>query len=350
MTLNVVANHNKEISGIQNYSDFLLKYLNSINVKYNLIAPSESNSIVKIIKKILSFLGFNGEKILNDFPIFLKIPKIGTVHFTSQQQAIALLFSKPTKSIVTVHDIAPLATKKYNSSLEKILYKLVYKGLKKADYFFADSESTKKDLIHYLNISSQKINVIPLGVDHEKYYSSKTKREKNTILYVGSEMPRKNLKTLFEAIAIIKKKIPDIKLIKIGRPQWKNAREELIDLASQIGISENIVFKEDIDNLSEEYQKCTVFVFPSLYEGFGLPLLEAMACKCAVLSSNRTSLPEIGGDAVKYFDPENKNELAVEIYAVLTNEILRKELEIKAYKRSLQFSWERTVAETIKNY
>ncbi|MEK6857930.1 MAG: glycosyltransferase family 1 protein [Nanoarchaeota archaeon] len=345
--LSIVANTGREVSGIQNYSDFLIKELDKRKIKHSLINPSEEN---KLLKKVISLLGFNSEKILSDFPIFLKIPKIGTTHFTSQQQAIALLFSKQTKSIVTVHDIIPLATNMYASFFEKILYYLSYKGLKKADCIIADSQSTKNDLIHYLKIESKKITIVPLGVNLEIYKTSKANREKNTVLYVGSEMPRKNLKILFEAIAIVKKKIPDIKLIKVGVSQWKNAREELILLASKLGISNNVVFKDHSDNLAEEYNKCTIFVFPSLYEGFGLPLLEAMACGCAIVCSDRTSLPEIAGDTVKYFEPEDKNELAVEIYALLKNELLRKELSLKAHKRAQEFSWAKTAERTIRVY
>lgn len=345
--LSIVANSGGEISGIQNYSDFLIKELNNKKIKYSIINPAQENNW---LKKIVSLFGFNGEKIFNDFPIFLNIPKIGTIHFTSQQQAIALLFSKPTKAIVTVHDIVPLATNMYASFFEKILHKLSYKGLKKAEVIIADSQSTKNDLIHYLKIESKRIIIIPLGVDLEVYKPPKEKREKNTILYVGSEMPRKNLKVLFEAIAIVKKRIPDIKLVKIGKPQWKNAREELINIASKSGISNNVIFKDYSDNLAEEYGKCTIFVMPSVYEGFGLPLIEAMACGCPIICSNRTSLPETGGDAVKYFDPEDKNELAVEIYALLKNELLQKELSLKAQKKAQDFKWEKTVEKTIKIY
>ncbi len=158
--LNVEARNNskpsKEITGIQNYSDFLLKELNAKKIKYSLINPAENN---KLLKKFVSLFGINSEKILNDFPIFLNIPKIGTTHFTSQQQAIALLFSKPIKAVVTVHDIVPLATDTYDSFFEKILYKLAYRGLKKADILIADSQSTKNDIIHYLKIENQRLGV-----------------------------------------------------------------------------------------------------------------------------------------------------------------------------------------------
>ena len=177
--LSIVANTGREVSGIQNYSDFLIKELDKRKIKHSLINPSEEN---KLLKKVISLLGFNSEKILSDFPIFLKIPKIGTTHFTSQQQAIALLFSKQTKSIVTVHDIIPLATNMYASFFEKILYYLSYKGLKKADCIIADSQSTKNDLIHYLKIESKKITIVPLGVNLEIYKTSKANREKNTVL------------------------------------------------------------------------------------------------------------------------------------------------------------------------
>lgn len=346
MPINLVINSEQNNTGLNSYSKQLITELDKKCIEYKLIKCSQKNNI---LKRLLCFLGFDGISVLNNFPLMFRLPN-ETIHFTNQQQAISLCFSKPSKSIVTVHDIIPLATNTYNSFFEKILYELAYAGLKKSDCLIADSESAKKDLIAFLGTSSEKICVVHLGVDLNIFKPSRSRRRKNTLLYVGSEMPRKNLKTLFEAIALVKKKIASIKLIKIGKPQWTGAREELIKLAGELEISQNIIFTDYSNDLAGEYRNCTLFVFPSKYEGFGLPVLEAMACGCAVVCTAETSLPEIGGDAVQYFDAENPEDLASKIYLLLTNEILRKEFEIKAYKRAKNFSWEKTAEKTVEVY
>lgn len=223
-------------------------------------------------------------------------------------------------------------------------------GLKNADQILADSAHTKKDLINCLKISKDKITVIPLGVDTKEFKPLSVKKEKNTILYVGSEMPRKNFETLLYAFAIVKKQVPGAKLIKVGLPQWKNAREKHIRLAKGLGVSDSIIWKDYVTDLNLEYNKATIFVFPSKYEGFGLPMLEAMAAGTPIICSNATSLPEVGGNAVIYFNANNSEQLAEKIIVLLKSRETQKSVINFGLKIAKDFTWKNTANKTLKIY
>ncbi len=288
---------------------------------------------------------------------FKKFPKESIIHLTAQTFAIPLIWQKPKQPvIVTVHDIVPYVFKQYNSIWERIFYLLIIKGIKNATHIVADSAYTKKDLMHFLKIPQEKISVVYLGVDME-VFSQENRREKksierqeNTILYVGSETRRKNVSVLLKAVAEIKKQIPDIKLIKVGLPEDKKEHEKLQNLARKLQIEENIIWKGYVENLADEYRKATVFVLPSLYEGFGFPILEAMACGCPVICSNKTSLPELGRDAALYFDGHDYNMLADKVYSVLSSKEIKKKIREEGVKNVKSFSWEKCITRTEKIY
>lgn len=342
----VVRNEDKK-TGISTYAEYLEKELIKKNVCVNII---ETESSVRVgYERIKKFLLFDIQTILKRVPFWLRLPKEGIVHLTDQQQAGCLLWGKNKKSIVTVHDLIPLTTNE-DPFLRRALLRIALLGLHNASRIIADSSHTKQDIVKYVNYPSEKIDVVPLGIDHTIFRPSKRRREKYRVLYVGSEMPRKNLVTLFRAFALVKRRIPEAELIKIGSSQWPGAREELVKLADDNKLKNSIIFKDVVENLVEEYQKATVFVFPSHYEGFGLPVLEAMACGCPVICSNVTSLPEVGGEAVIFFNPSNESELADRICHVLTHEDLQRSLSRKGIKRAKCFSWKKTVKETVEVY
>lgn len=368
LTNNSGGNSVIKMSGIARYTRCLYEELNREKTKKNqsklfsqeivlLETPAPPHWLIflgKILGKDIATV-FKGTPL--QFPKQTNNNEI--VHCTSQTLAIPLLYAKKkgVKYVVTVHDLIPDATNCYASITEKILYFFILKALRKADYLLADSAHTKKDIIKYVRYPENKIIVIPPGINHTEFHENhdkkrktKTRRELETILYVGSEHKRKNIELIIKAFSLVAKEIPNIKFVKVGQAQDQTNRKQLLLLAKQLSVEEKIIWKEYTDDLAQEYNTATVFVFPSLYEGFGFPVLEAMACGCPVITTNRTSLSELTGDAALLCDPFNEKDLAEKIIEVITNKKLQQQLRKKGLEQAKKFSWKRCGEKTMKVY
>jgi len=267
--------------------------------------------------------------------------------------------------IVTVHDLIRYFDLKGDGTFihrpnfrDRLYLKWDYLGIRKAAKIIAVSHHTKKDLITHLNIPEEKISVIYEGIDHSifKPVSGQRPIEEPYILYVGSEHPRKNLKTLLFALAKLKKqkRFKNLKLIKVGKAGGgeANFRGQTQEIIHDLGLASDVIFTGfvEIEQLPFYYSYAECFVIPSLYEGFGFPPLEAMACGCPVVTSNATSLPEVVGDAGLKVEPLDTNALAEAISSILTDDALRKELVAKGLQQASHFSWFKTAQETLKLY
>ncbi len=287
---------------------------------------------------------------------------------------IPLLRNKKIKTTVTIHD---LAFKYFPDHFTKIdLIKLNFlagMAIRRSDKIIAVSESTKNDILKfYPGIEEQKIKVIYHGFDSSLFKKNSSREEiKNLlskfqilnskfILYVGAIQPRKNLEILIEAFNLYKKeKCADpnpfykkdsnekIKLVLAGGKAWK--WEKILESAKNSPYSKDIIvtgtlpFKE----IRTLYQNASLFVFPSLYEGFGIPILEAFASETPVISSQNSSLQEVGGRAVKYFESGNCKDLCYKIEEVLENENLRKKMIERGIAQLESFSWNKCASETL---
>ena len=227
------------------------------------------------------------------------------------------------------------------------------------DKIIAISENTKNDLINLYRIAPERIKVIYVAADEvyrpmENPERTAHIRQKYTlpdrfILFVGVIEPRKNIVRLIKAYNQIKGKIQQ-KLIIVGKKGW--LYEDVFKTVDRLSLNQDVNFlgyvpKEDLAFL---YTACDLFIYPSLYEGFGLPPLEAMACGAPVISSNTSSLPEVVGDAGILVTPTSTEELSAAMYKVLTDENLRNEMKLKGLERAKLFSWKKTAQETIKIY
>lgn len=264
------------------------------------------------------------------------------------------------KYIITVHDIMQLLYPQYVRKSVFIMQKaFLPQSLSKADMIITDSHNTKKDLINYLQVSPEKIAVIPLAaderyqpIDDRKVESFKVKYGINYpfILHVGSIKPLKNIATLIDAFCKLKKLHPDFKLVIAGKTRHgENAIHQQIEM---LNLQKDVIFtgyipQEDIPAL---YNAADLFVSPSIYEGFGLPPLEAMACGTPVITSNTSSLPEVVGEAGIMVAPYDIDGLTQAMHNILTNETLKQELSTKGLERARKFSWKRCAEETIKVY
>ncbi|MBI1911576.1 MAG: glycosyltransferase family 4 protein [Deltaproteobacteria bacterium] len=230
---------------------------------------------------------------------------------------------------------------------------------KRSDSIITVSIYTKNDIVKHLGVSPDKIKVIYHGVDEiyrpvkdAKTLEAVRKRygiDGDYIFYAGNHQPRKNLRRLIEAFSILKNR-KDCRLVLTGKIDPRRA--ELYNSVKELGLDGRVLFIGPVpeEELPALYSMARMFVFPSLYEGFGLPPLEAMACGTPVITSNTTSLPEVVGNAGITIDPLNTKELAESMESILSSSSLRQELKEKGLKRAAEFSWERTARETLKVY
>ena len=278
----------------------------------------------------------------------------GIIHLPNQNFArYGFLVKNPY--IVTVHDMIRFSLGFAKETItEKILLKLDIRGIKRASHIIAVSKHTQNDLIQYLKIPDGRISVIYNGIDHSifKPYTVKL-LDKPYILCVGSERPRKNLSRLFEAFAKFKGEFPELKLVKVGiSGRSKKYRRETMRKLDSLGLTRDVIFIEYITelDLAYYYSSAALLAFPSLYEGFGLPPLEAMACGCPVVTSNTSSLPEVVGEAGIMVNPYDTDSLAQAMKRVLTDNKLRDEMVRKGLEQSKRFTWEKAAKRTLEVY
>jgi glycosyltransferase involved in cell wall biosynthesis len=306
-----------------------------------------------------------------NYPLWAHHPEADIHHITSQNLASLLPFRRPRGRVVaTVHDIIPYMLRDqpelcpYRTVADRLFDRLAMAGLRRADRLIADSLYTKRCVEEHLGIDPRKIAVVHLGIDrerfrprpvparlHERYGLPEGNRY---LLYVGSEDPRKNLGTLLRALAIVRSELPDVALLKVGRAHFARERRRLLDLADELGIVPAVHFLDEVpeDDLPSLYNLADLCVMPSLYEGFGFPVLEAMACGTPVVALEAASLPELAGDAGLLVQPgaEATAGLARAAIQVLADPALSQRLRRAGLHRAAAFAWYRTTDATIAHY
>lgn len=295
----------------------------------------------------------------------LKEEKLDLMHFTHFNAPIR--YNKPF--VTTIHDLTHtlFPGKKMRGLPYRMAYKAVVKNaVKKAKRVIAVSENTKKDLIKMLRTPSHKIDVIYEGVNEEfQMLPGVADAQKDAtegldiptfLLYTGVHRYHKNLPRLIEAFSILSPRFPELKLVITGKPDPLYPEAE--ETTQRLGLKDKVVFSGLVseEELISLYNHATAYVFPSLYEGFGLPILEAMQCGTPVCASNVSSIPEIAGKAkdgkpnAVLFDPENPQDIAEKIESVLTNPTLQKELIEKGLQRVKAFSWAKMAKQILELY
>lgn len=276
------------------------------------------------------------------------------VHLPNQHFARYALFLR-NPFIVTVHDLVRSCFGFTRETIaERILLMFDRRCIKRASHIIAVSQATRNDLIKYLKIPEGRISIVYNGVDHNifKPYDIKL-LDKPYILCVGSERPRKNLGRLFEAFTKLKTEFPELKLVKVGPSgRHKRFRRDTIRKLDSLGIAQDVIFVDYTSELvlAYYYSSAALLAYPSLYEGFGFPPLEAMACGCPVVTSNTSSLPEVVGEAGIMVNPYDTDSLAQAMRQVLTDDKLRDEIVRKGLEQAKKFSWERAAMETMEVY
>jgi glycosyltransferase involved in cell wall biosynthesis len=234
-------------------------------------------------------------------------------------------------------------------------------GLKQAETIITISEFSRDEIVKYLDYPKEMIEIVYPAVDYINYNPTHDKKilmklnipaDQKVVLYVGSEVPRQNVPVLIKAFALLKKKIPDIKLVKIGDPQNYGARESILQLINKLELRDDVIFAGYVpeEDMPKWYNAADILVYPCDYAGFGLPPLEAMACGTPVITSNTTSLPEVVGDAGIMIDPQDNELMAAKMYDVLTDNKLKDKMINNGLKRSKLFNWDDSARKTLEIY
>jgi len=255
-----------------------------------------------------------------------------------------LFLSKKVKLVYTLHDLSFLDFPENYSKLFQCYYSyIVPKNLKRADSVLTVSHFAMNTIIAKFPFVKNKIKHIYNGVDQSFLNSGRNRIKKDTyILFIGSMSKIKNYQSVIKAFLLLK---IDIKL-KMIMPTLDSFSEYNIHMVKDEKI-EVIEFIEH-QNLCNFYKKARLFIYPSLYDSFGLPVLEAMACGTPVVTSNIAALPEVGGDAVLYCDPYNVEDISQKIEQILGDTSLQEQMSKKGLARAKEFSWEKSAQEHIR--
>lgn len=254
---------------------------------------------------------------------------------------------KANKIVATVHDFSWEIYPEFQP-IERVKYfqKYFYSSIGQCNHIITGSEYTKREIIERVGIAPDKITVIHHGINHSIFYPRQSTKQplQKYILAVGSIEPRKNLKNLLTAYAALDKSLRDeYHLLLVGAVGWNN--QEIVNEINRLSQWVHYSGYISDDELAILYTNASLFIYPSVYEGFGIPPLEAMACGTPVIVSDASTLPEVCADAAYYVDPLDTQSIKEGILKILSDETLQKEIIAKGFARVKEFSWEKSALE-----
>lgn len=342
-----------QYAGIHIYTLEILNALAKLDTQNNYIAVRSKlgtalhPDIEQIILPVLSIPGYSAYRLLVKIPQALVKAKADIVieprHFGPFN------LPKHIRRMTVIHDLTPILFPEMHQRFSRTLQRWFLPSiLRRADHVITNSFYTQQDVEQYYPITKGKITAIQLGKDSifkptkNDLILKKYKIKKPYFLSVGTIEPRKNLSTLLSAFEVFKQQTNNnYQLVLTGKSGWKNA--DLMAAIEQSAFSEDIILTGYVawEELPVLYSAAEVFIYPSLYEGFGLPVLEAMACGTVVLVSEVSSLPEVGGAAAHYFPPTSVDALCEKMIELSQNQDLRDRSAALSLAQAEKFSWER---------
>jgi glycosyltransferase involved in cell wall biosynthesis len=356
--------------GVGIYADNLLKNIartNAENIFYILVQNDEElNGLdrtgnIKVIKLSSSIFRIFIFRILIEqfyIPYLVLKHQINIVHSLHYSFP---LFSFWAKKVVTIHDLTFFLFPELHVPVKRYFFRIFIRmSVIFCDKLICVSESTKNDLISIFSKSASKIAVIPLGkderfntdVDSEGVAKVKEKYgiTKKYILFIGTLEPRKNIDNLIKSYNDLKKAGFDYQLVIVGRKGWYY--QSIFDLVNMCELSDSVIFTGYIDEYEKPYiiSGAKAFVYPSIYEGFGIPVLESISCGIPTITSNVSSLPEVAGNAALLIDPFDQSSIFNALIKLLSDETLSRDLSEKSIKQAQKFSWAKTSAMTLNLY
>ncbi|GMR19027.1 MAG: glycosyltransferase family 1 protein [Patescibacteria group bacterium] len=288
---------------------------------------------------LLPLEAFFGRHDIYFFPDFVEYP-----HWTG-------------KSVVVIHDLSFLKVPQYVAKFNEIfLRRFVSVSAKRADHLIANSEYTKQDIVNTYKISEDRVTVAYPGVDRKKFkpaskpqiekVKEKYGLEKPFILYLGTLEPRKNIVSILKAYANLESR-GDFNLVLAGKKGWMY--NEIFRQVEDLGIEEDVIFTGFVPDEDKPVllSAAEVFVYPSFFEGFGMPVVEAQACGTPVVTSNTTSLPEAAGGAALLVDPHQVDGLKGAVERLLSAAELRENLSAKGLENAKRFRWDESAGKVL---
>ncbi|EKQ50862.1 MULTISPECIES: glycosyltransferase family 1 protein [unclassified Clostridium] len=352
-------------TGIGTYTNELIRGLNNIDSDNDYLIFMPQCDSIKNLKSNFK-TEFVASTPSNSFWDDINVPNIlnnaDIELYHVPQNGVGLTDNITCKKVITLHDIIPLRMPEtvsdrylriFNNELPKIL--------EACDGIITVSNFSKDDIAKEFNFPSSSIYVTPLAAQDiykpmskcqsKDFITKKYGIQEDFILYVGGFSPRKNILGLIEAYSNLPNKLKEtFKLVITGKkgPSYDRYKER----AEELHVSNNVIFTDfiPIEDMPLFYNATEVLVYPSFYEGFGLPPIEAMACGTPVIASNVTSLPEVCYESALFIDPNDIEALSYDIERVLSNSLLRLTMVKKSLNRSKNFSWNKTALDTIHAY
>lgn len=280
-------------------------------------------------------------------------------------QTLSFVLPRGVRSVVTVHDLIELLEPQQGLSGWAARY--LYSGIKRADHIIAVSEYTKKTIIDAYGIPANKITVIHNGVssvfhpikDFQNTVGYKTLQQElkladgaKIVLYVGSDHPRKNVATAIRAFAAVRQSHPEAIFLKVGEAGIAAGRVETLRGIDELGLRDVVRFigAVSFERLNELYNMASGLIFPSRFEGFGLPPLQAMAAGALVVAANTTSIPEVVGEAALLHSTDDVAGFATSLQRILEDTSLAADLRRRGIERAKLFSWEKAAEQTMEVY
>jgi len=338
-------------SGIGTYLSNLIPLIvmSFPNFHFNLLGKiAELKSLPSLSQKNVSFIEVNAPiySISEQIELAKKIPKDTSLYWATHYNYPLL---RSHKLLVTIYDLFHLAMPELVGGIHKRLYaKQMFRGVKKKSAsIITISDFTTNEFIKIVGKPTS-INSIHLGVEDSWFHIKKMEKlhPKPFLLFVGNVKPHKNLTNLIKAFELITHQISH-DLVIVGKKEGFITGDKLVsEKARQLGDRIHFTGYVEYEVLKNYFAHADLFVFPSLYEGFGLPPLEAMAAQCPVVTSNAASLPEVFGDAALYFDPKDPTDIAAKILKITSEPSLKETLIAKGTKRAREFTWEKCAKKT----
>jgi glycosyltransferase involved in cell wall biosynthesis len=329
---------------------------------YLLVLPPDAEEMIGVqgrsVERVCSSSRYYSVREQVELPRLLRRHKTDLLHSPHFNIPLA----RPCTTVVTIHDVIYLACKQdMPSRLGRFYYHaMMAASIRLADRILTDSEFSKKDIVRYLHADPEKIEVVYPAVDPAfervndgarlEAIRSRYRLDEEYIFYAGIYKPRKNHAGLLGAFRELLKSGVKAKLVIAG--PLADGEAELRRLASELGVLEKVIFTGFVpdSDLQALYSAARVYACPSLYEGFGFTVLEAMACGVPVVCSTETSLPEVAGEAALYADSENPQEFAAALHRAFSETDLRRGMIEKGFKNCRRFSWSKAAAAALDVY
>ena len=341
---------NRFVTGVEQYTRQLIGALAAIpDIELTLLCEDPRQAAT--FGHQVQYLIYRPPAWLREFCYVVAPPRrLGQFDIIHCPTVLAPFYNRPGPRIVmTCHDLSPLTEPTCHTLRHRFYFRHILPlRLRVVDHFIAVSHSTKKDMKRLCHIPQDRITTVHLGAP--PVFSTANSFKENYLLAVGTLEPRKNLKRVIQAFLVLKQHRENVadRLLIVGTKGWDY--DDTVELMQRHTDSVQFLGYVSDHELQNLYRKAKGLIYPSIYEGFGLPVLEAMAMGCPVVTSDRSSLPEIGGNAVLYVNPHDISQIAAAMEKLLTDDGLRRTLAERGLARASRFSWERCAQETVAVY